>query len=393
MQYRTLESLCKIASGGTPSRSKKEYWDGGDVPWIKIGNIKSKVVSNADEYITEAGLNNSSAKLFKKGTILYTIFATLGEVGILDFDACTNQAIAGVSIEKPEEITADYLYYYLKSKKGEVNKIGRGVAQNNINLSILRKFLIPMRAIEEQKTIVNSLNKIESIIEKQKQQLEQLNNLIKARFVEMFGTREKWNDANWKIASIDEIIEKPKSGEWGQKDESGRGIGVIRTTNFSDGGAVYFNSITTRDIPREKLITKGIKNGDILIEKSGGSDKKPVGRVVLYTGESNKYLNNNFTAILRINNNTEVNNIFLFTFLYINYWQGGTKVFESKTTGIHNLNLKEFLNKTKIALPDMLLQNQFATFVAQVDKSKFAVQKSLEKTQLLFDSLMQEYFG
>jgi hypothetical protein len=294
-----------------------------------------------------------------------------------------------------EKILPQYLYFYLKSPNTmkRIRTVASGSVRDNLKLSMLCEFPIQVPSINRQQNIIELLEKVQRIIDENNDELEKLDNLVKARFVEMFGTREKWNDANWKIASIDEIIEKPKSGEWGQKDESGRGIGVIRTTNFSDGGAVYFNSITTRDIPREKLITKGIKNGDILIEKSGGSDKKPVGRVVLYTGESNKYLNNNFTAILRINNNAEVNNIFLFTFLYINYWQGGTKVFESKTTGIHNLNLKEFLNKTKIALPDMSLQNRFATFVAQVDKSKFAVQKSLEKTQLLFDSLMQEYFG
>ena len=286
-----------------------------------------------------------------------------------------------------------YLYYFMTRYIQDLRRLSIGGVIKYIKLGNLTDAEISLPDIEEQKVACKKLEKVKNIINKKESQLFYLDNLIKARFVEMFGTREKWNDANWKITSIDEIIEKPKSGEWGQKDESGRGIGVIRTTNFSDRGAVYFNSITTRDIPREKLITKGIKNGDILIEKSGGSDKKPVGRVVLYTGESNKYLNNNFTAILRINNNTEVNNIFLFTFLYINYWQGGTKVFESKTTGIHNLNLKEFLNKTKIAIPDMLLQNQFATFVAQIDKSKFAVQKSLEKTQLLFNSLMQEYFG
>ena len=217
MQHKTLDSLCKVASGGTPSRSKKEYWDGGDIPWIKIGNIKSKVVSNADEYITEAGLNNSSTKLFKKGTILYTIFATLGEVGILDFDACTNQAIAGISIEKSEEITIDYLYYYLKSKKAEVNQIGRGVAQNNINLSILRKFSIPMREIEEQKTIVDSLNKVESIVEKQKRQLERLDELIKARFVEMFGDFDLAPQCNeWiKLSELGEIVSgsvRPNTG-------------------------------------------------------------------------------------------------------------------------------------------------------------------------------------
>ena len=278
-----------------------------------------------------------------------------------------------------EKILPQYLYFYLKSPNTmkRIRTVASGSVRDNLKLSMLCEFPIQVPSINRQQNIIELLEKVQRIIDENNDELEKLDNLVKARFVEMFGTREKWNDANWKIASIDEIIEKPKSGEWGQKDESGRGIGVIRTTNFSDSGAVYFNSITTRDIPREKLITKGIKNGDILIEKSGGSDKKPVGRVVLYTGESNKYLNNNFTAILRINNNAEVNNIFLFTFLYINYWQGGTKVFESKTTGIHNLNLKEFLNKTKIALPDMSLQNRFATFVAQVDKSKFVLSNEL----------------
>ena len=308
---------------------------------------------------------------------------------------CMNTSTIRFKVLDDSKLNIRYFMYFLKSNafKKQLAKQITGSAQLNYGPSHLKQMTFPLIDIKSQNDLVKKLDYLIQIMDKKNESIRKYDDLIKARFVEMFGTREKWNDANWKITSIDEIIEKPKSGEWGQKDESGRGIGVIRTTNFSDRGAVYFNSITTRDIPREKLITKGIKNGDILIEKSGGSDKKPVGRVVLYTGESNKYLNNNFTAILRINNNTEVNNIFLFTFLYINYWQGGTKVFESKTTGIHNLNLKEFLNKTKIAIPDMLLQNQFATFVAQVDKSKFAVQKSLEKTQLLFDSLMQEYFG
>ena len=133
MEYTTIGESCSVVSGGTPSRSKNEYWRNGTIPWMKIGNIKSKYVNEYDELITEQGLNNSSAKLLKKGTILYTIFATLGEVGILDIEACTNQAIAGININDPR-ITTDYLYYYLKSKKDYVNNIGRGVAQNNINL-------------------------------------------------------------------------------------------------------------------------------------------------------------------------------------------------------------------------------------------------------------------
>ena len=330
-------------------------------------------------YSKELAKDYSKNKLIYKGTLTIGMGSNQIDIGILRDDEIYSVSPAyhtyNIKISN-----YDYLDYLLTANNNRMFSIyaNRGSRQGK-TLDLKRWLTDELRLHDEkdQKIIVQTLNAVKQLISQKEAELVKLDNLIKARFVEMFGTREKWNDANWKIASIDEIIEKPKSGEWGQKDESGRGIGVIRTTNFSDGGAVYFNSITTRDIPREKLITKGIKNGDILIEKSGGSDKKPVGRVVLYTGESNKYLNNNFTAILRINNNAEVNNIFLFTFLYINYWQGGTKVFENKTTGIHNLNLKEFLNKTKIALPDMSLQNQFATFVAQVDKSKFVLSNEL----------------
>lgn len=106
-----LGELCEIYSGGTPKRSVSEYWTGGNVPWVKIGDITEKYVSSTEECITQAGLNNSSAKLFKPGTLLYSIFASIGAVGILNILAATNQAIAGlvirdvVLLSKPGETT------------------------------------------------------------------------------------------------------------------------------------------------------------------------------------------------------------------------------------------------------------------------------------------------
>ena len=186
MEYTSIGESCSVVSGGTPSRSKNEYWENGNIPWIKIGNIKSKYVNEYDELITEQGLNNSSAKLLKKGTILYTIFATLGEVGILDIEACTNQAIAGINIID-SRITTDYLYYYLKSKKVYVNNIGRGVAQNNINLTTLKNFEIPLIDVDKQSNIVEILEKVERMICLKEKEIDDLDLLIKARFVEMFG--------------------------------------------------------------------------------------------------------------------------------------------------------------------------------------------------------------
>src|SRR5699024_10331154 len=93
-----LGDVCKIQSGGTPSRAASAYWENGQIPWVKISDIKGKDLSTTEEYITQTGLENSAAKIFPAGTILYTIFATLGETCILDIAACTNQAIAGIQL-------------------------------------------------------------------------------------------------------------------------------------------------------------------------------------------------------------------------------------------------------------------------------------------------------
>ena len=201
MKYR-LGEICDVVSGGTPSRETAEFWDGGTIPWIKIGNIQRKYVDEADEYITQAGLEGSSAKMLSAGTILFTIFATLGEVGILTIEACTNQAIAGITIKNQSDILTDYLYYFLKSQKSCIAALGRGVAQNNINLSILRNFEVPIPDLPMQKQIVAILDKTAKVVEVRQQQLQQLDELVKARFVELFG------DGNHPhIALIDLIIE------------------------------------------------------------------------------------------------------------------------------------------------------------------------------------------
>ena len=181
-----LGDIATIQSGGTPARSIAEYWDDGTIPWVKISDIKSKHLNQTEEMITEAGLENSSAKIFPKGTILYTIFATLGETSILDINAATNQAIAGISITD-SRVLPDYLYYYLLSQKIHVQKIGRGVAQNNINMKLLRDFDVPLPSKEAQLNIIEQLNRVTELLFLRKQQLTKLDELIKARFVEMFG--------------------------------------------------------------------------------------------------------------------------------------------------------------------------------------------------------------
>ncbi|EOD6325199.1 restriction endonuclease subunit S [Campylobacter upsaliensis] len=151
-----LGDICEIVSGGTPSRDKIEYWHNGTIPWVKIADVKNNVVNQTQEFITELGLENSSAKIFKKGTLLYTIFATLGETAILNIDAATNQAIA--ALIETYDYDTKFLMYCLMSMKDYVNSLGRGVAQNNINQTMLKNFTIPLPPLCEQEHIVQTLD-------------------------------------------------------------------------------------------------------------------------------------------------------------------------------------------------------------------------------------------
>ena len=151
-----LGDICEIVSGGTPSRDKIEYWHNGTIPWVKIADVKNNVVNQTQEFITELGLENSSAKIFTKGTLLYTIFATLGETAILNIDAATNQAIA--ALIETYDYDTKFLMYCLMSMKDYVNSLGRGVAQNNINQTMLKNFTIPLPPLKEQQEIVKKLD-------------------------------------------------------------------------------------------------------------------------------------------------------------------------------------------------------------------------------------------
>lgn len=174
-EWVRLNELASITSGGTPSRTNSTYWN-GNIPWVKISDISSKYVENTEEYITLDGLNNSSAKIFPKGTLLYTIFATIGTVGILNIEAATNQAIAGINFDG--EFNLDYMYYVAVGLKELLVAKGKGMAQMNINQSILKSTPIPIPPLAEQQRIVDKIEELLPLIEeygKAEARLKELN--------------------------------------------------------------------------------------------------------------------------------------------------------------------------------------------------------------------------
>ena len=385
MNIKKLGEICDIVSGGTPSRTNTEFWDGGIIPWIKIGNIKEKYVGEADEYITQAGLEGSSAKILSAGTILFTIFATLGEVGILTIKACTNQAIAGITIKNQSEVLTDYLYYFLKSKKSYVTALGRGVAQNNINLSILRNFEVPIPALSMQKQIVDVLDKAEKIIEARQQQLQKLDELVKARFVEMFGIYPA-NPKGWETGTIRDVVSDVRYGSSRPAVDGGK-YPYLRMNNITYGGELDLSDTKRIDIPDNELDKCTVRRGDVLFNRT--NSKELVGKTCVYNRDDMMVLAG---FVIRVRVSERILPEFLSEFLNTEFSKQMLLAMCKTAIGQANINAQEMQN-IGLYLPPIELQRKFVQFKEQTDKSKVAVQKALDEAQLLFDSLMQKYFG
>ena len=188
-----------------------------------------------------------------------------------------------------------------------------------------------------------------------------------SQFIEMFGIAEA-------TKPLADFVEVSFPGEWGQEDKDGSGVKVIRTTNFTNNGKLDLSEVVTRDIDSAKIEKKKLFKGDIILERSGGTNDNPVGRVV-YFEEDGVYLFNNFTQLLRCKEG--VNSLFIFYSLF-NYYQMNKNVIRSmgnKTTGIQNLKMDRYW-QIPIADVSIELQKEFESIYRQADKSGFVGFKS-----------------
>ena len=195
------------------------------------------------------------------------------------------------------------------------------------------------------------------------------------------------------MAKLIDITGKPLSGEWGTDDEIGKGIPVLRTTNFTNIGVIDYRNVVTRSISKKNLDEKFLRDGDIIIEKSGGSDKYPVGRVVYFDGEEKRFLFNNFTGVLRVKDKDIWYPRYVFYSLYENYRRGGTRPFENKTTGLHNLKIDDYVScyevKDNTYNKQVLICN-YLDILFRIMKKR---EEQLEKMDKLIKARFVEMFG
>ncbi|WP_325123052.1 restriction endonuclease subunit S [Marivirga sp.] len=184
LKFKTLpiSALCKISSGGTPSRSNKQYY-GGEIPWIKTGEVRENIITETEEYITELGLKRSSAKLYPKGSLIVAMYgATAGRSAKLGIDATTNQACAVLHDINSELILTDFLWVYLISQIENFKLLASGSAQPNLNASKVANYLVPIPSISEQRKILNDIDAIKNKISRLEIEIEQVIEQTKSQF-------------------------------------------------------------------------------------------------------------------------------------------------------------------------------------------------------------------
>ncbi|MEQ2619620.1 restriction endonuclease subunit S [Hominicoprocola fusiformis] len=385
-----LGEVFTIASGGTPDKKKPFYYENGTIPWVKTGDLKTQYVPEGIECITEEGLDNSSAKLFPPNTVLVAMYgATIGACSILPYEAATNQACA--AFLPNENVLPTYLYYFLSSKREQFVKDGVGGAQPNISAGYLKNVQFGLIPMQQQIDIVEKLDKVEKLIALRKEQLAKLDQLVKSRFVEMFGDLAapdcKWDSEKLVYACVnpDDIKCGPFGTQLGKEEYVNEGVAVWEIPQINS----LFSTAPTHYLTEEKakqLEAYSIKPGDIAMSRKGNA-----GKCAVFPSNFESGVIHSDVLRIRVDSDRVLPLFMMYQLHYSGAVQHQIELVSSGAimAGINVTKLKQIF----VHIPPLELQNKFVSFVEQVDKSKLTIQQSLYKLELLKKSLMQQYFG
>ena len=356
MEY-ALSELFTLQMGKTPSRDNSSYWKKSENNWISIADLTNsgKYISNTKETLSDSAVAESGIKKIPANTVIMSFKLSLGKVAITEKEMYSNEAIMAFIDKGVEKISPEYLYYLLRAKdwsKG-TNKAVMGATLNKATLSTIK---IQLHEYDNQLEIVNMLNRVSSSIDFRKQQLTKLDELIKARFVEMFGDF-KSNSKGWSIVKFDEFAQ----------------IDGNMTTDYEK--YADYPHIGIDSIEKETGTLKGYRT----VKEDGVVSGKYffTPQHIIYSKirpNLNKVALPDFEGLCSADaypilpNPKNCNRVFLALAMRSNYFLDYILQFSARTN-LPKVNRKEIAGFS-MPLPPLPLQNQFADFVAEVDKSK-----------------------
>ena len=356
-----LGDICTIISGSTPKTGIEEYWK-GNLKWITPAEIEEDtyIISDSERKITELAVKKTGLSSFPKGTVILSSRAPIGKVAIAGCEMYCNQGFKNLICS--EKINNKYLYWFLKRNTKYLNSLGRGATFKEISKTIVSEIEINLPEYRKQEKIANELEKINKIIGCRKQELKLFEDLVKARFVEMFGTLNNPSQEFTK-ATLKELCNKITDGKHGGcKVEEGTERYFVGAREIYDDEVHYDTAPEINVDEFEKDYKRcNIEIGDFLIVNTGAT----IGKSAITTDERTEHtLLQKSVALLKVKKEL-LNPVFLKWCYRVN-----TQMYIVESASAQPNLLLSKINSTVIYVPDMDLQNQFADFVTQVNKSK-----------------------
>lgn len=386
MEYR-LEEIFDLQMGKTPSRNNPDYWNTTDNKWISIADLSKcgKYIENTKEYLSEQAVEESGISQIPANTVVMSFKLSIGKTAITPEPMYSNEAIMSFRDKMVVDILPDYIFYMFSGKDWDTGT-NKAVMGKTLNKATLSKIKVNVPDMKYQQKVVGVLDKVSRIIAARKSELEKLDNLIKSRFIELFGDPVQ-NPYGWSTRPLLEMG-YCKNGMNFHTGDNGVEMHCLGVGDFKDyaviDGTNHLPIISLNEAPPEESM---LQDGDIVFVRSNGN-KALVGRCLVVYPHSTPTTYSGFCIRYRLTSDA-VDTIYLLRVLKTDSMR---KKMVGRGANIQNLN-QQILATLDIPIPPMDLQKQFASFVEQIDKLKVSVQKSIDETQLLFDSLMQEYFG
>lgn len=400
-EIEPLNNVGKITGGSTPRRSNSKYW-GGEIPWLTPSQISDKLINNitnTDEYMTQKGLENSSAKLLPIGTVLMSSRATIGECVINNVPMTTNQGFANIICEE-DKIYNYFLMYLLRNITPKLEALAGGSTFLEISRTSVRSLNIPLPPLPEQKKIASILSSVDKAIEKTNQVVEKTKELKKGLMQQLLtkgigysefkevriGPKNYQIPDKWNIFSLDpenNLTTKVTDGSHYSPNQTENGKYYYATvTNLSENGINYSTCNKINNEAYEKMVKGGCKpqNEDVLFSKDG-----TVGISAVFNNSEDVVLLSSI-AIIRPTKN--IISRYLKYYLSSKIIMDQIKSFKSGTA-IRRVVLRD-IKKFKILVPPLKEQKKIASILSSVDKKIEKEKEYKEKLERLKKGLMQK---
>ncbi len=340
-------------------------------------------ITDTEEKITQLGMRNSSAKLFPAGTVLISIFATIGRTAVLEVDATTNQAIAGLTPIDAQKLNPAYLRRYLDSIVATLEGKAQGVAQININSSILKSLPVPLPSLEYQERVIDILDHIDKLRAKRRAAITLLDDLARSIFIDLFGDPSR-NPKGWPMKVIGDLLESASYGTSAKADLAGD-LPVLRMNNVTITGSVDLANLKymQRDSVSERYL---VYAGDILFNRTNSPEL--VGKTAVYRGSDPLAYAG---YLVRLRTNKENDPEYVSAFLNTGYAKRVLRNMCKSIVGMANINARE-IQGVSIAQPPLKLQQKFAALTHKIESFRHIHRSHLAELDTLFAAVQHRAF-